>query len=147
MILYRPCKAAHMALDGEGAHLWGGRWNRVGRPMIYTAASPGLAVLEVLVHLDLPAELLPADFRLLTISIPDDVPIHRLDPSPTHNDACLAAGEGFLDAGTALGLSVRSIVVPQERNILLNPRHADMGRVRIEANDPFSLDPRLVGGR
>ena len=64
MIVYRLCKAVYSALDGEGARLWGGRWNSAGRPMVYAAASPSLAVLEVLVHLDLPAELLPDDLRL-----------------------------------------------------------------------------------
>lgn len=58
MVVYRLYKAARSALDGEGAPLCGGRWNRAGRPLVYTAASPSLAALEVLLHLDLPAELL-----------------------------------------------------------------------------------------
>ncbi|WP_337848235.1 RES family NAD+ phosphorylase [Sphingomonas sp.] len=145
MIVYRLCKAAHIALDGEGARLWGGRWNSVGRPMLYTAASPSLAVLEVLVHLDLPAELLPDDLRLLTIEIPDDAPVSRLDPSPMDNEACLVAGDAFLDAGEALALMVRSVIVPQERNVLVNVRHADSGRVEVRSNEPFGLDPRLLG--
>jgi len=151
MIVYRLCKAAHAALDGEGARLWGGRWNRAGRPMVYTAASPSLAVLEVLVHLDLPSALLPDDLRLLTIELPDDAALRRLDPGlpdapadgPTDDGACLAAGEAFLDGGDALGLMVRSVVVPQEWNLLLNPRHAGMARVRVRENEPFRLDPRL----
>ena len=147
MIVYRLCKAAHAALDGEGARLWGGRWNRAGRPMIYTAASPSLAVLEVLVHLDLPSALLPDDLRLLTIELPDDAAVRRLEPGPADdpNDdgACLAAGEAFLDSGDALGLMVRSVIVPQEWNLLLNPRHADMARVVMRENEPFRLDPRL----
>lgn len=53
MIVYRLCKAAHIALDGKGARLWGGRWNSADWPMVYTAATPSLAVLEILVHLDL----------------------------------------------------------------------------------------------
>ena len=40
--------------------------------MAYTAASPGLAVLEVLVLLDVPVELMLDDLRILTIEIPDD---------------------------------------------------------------------------
>ncbi|MEO8812991.1 MAG: RES domain-containing protein [Caulobacteraceae bacterium] len=54
-----------------GARLFGGRWNPAGRPTIYRAASPGLAVLEVLVPLDAPAELMPDDYRLPAIDIPD----------------------------------------------------------------------------
>lgn len=144
MIVYRLCKAAHIALDGEGARLWGGRWDSAGRPMVYTAATPSLAVLEILVHLDLPAELLPDDLRLLTIEVPDDALSYRLDADPADDAACLAQGDAFLGAGEALSLRVRSVVVPQEWNILLNVRHADMGKVKIIATDPFQLDPRLL---
>lgn len=144
MIAYRLCKAVHSALDGEGARLWGGRWNSAGRPMVYTAASPSLAVLEVLVHLDLPAELLPDDLRLLTIEIPDDVAVQRLDPSPANDDECRAAGDAFLESGNALVLMVRSVIVQQEWNMLLNVRHADMARVTVLDSKPFQLDPRLL---
>lgn len=144
MIAYRLCKAVHSALDGEGARLWGGRWNSAGRPMVYAAASPSLAVLEVLVHLDLPAELLPDDLRLLTIEIPDDVAMHTLAPSPTGDDDCRAAGDAFLEAVNALALMVESVIVPQERNVLLNARHADMARVKVQHSEPFRLDPRLI---
>ncbi len=144
MIVYRLCKAVHAALDGEGARLWGGRWNSPGRSMVYAAASPSLAVLEVLVHLDLPAELLPDDLTLLTIEIPDDTAIRRLEPMPANEDGCRAAGDGFLDAGDALALMVRSVVVPQEWNALLNVGHADMERIVVLASEPFRVDPRLL---
>lgn len=145
MIVYRLCKVAHLALDGEGARLWGGRWNSAGRPMVYTAATPSLAVLEVLVHLDLPAELLPDNLRLLTIEVPDDAPQRQLDIVPLDDTSCLAQGDAFLDAGDALALRVKSVVVPQEWNVLLNVAHADMVRVAIIGNEPFQLDPRLLG--
>lgn len=149
MIVYRLCKAVHAALDGEGARLWGGRWNSPGRPMVYTAASPSLAVLEVLVHLDLPAELIPDDMVLLTIKVPDDVVLEPIGDirqgaeAQTDIYACRQVGDAFLEAGTALGLTVRSIVVPQETNLLLNVRHTDMARVTVVASDPFAFDPRL----
>jgi len=145
VIVYRLAKAAFTALDGEGARLFGGRWNSPGRPMIYTAASPSLAVLEVLVHLDLPIDLMPDDYRLLAIDIPDDVPIERLDPAPADAEACLAAGDAFLTRGAALALLVPSVVVPQERNALINVRHAVMGAVRLVGDEPFRFDRRLVG--
>jgi RES domain-containing protein len=144
VIAYRLCKAVHSALDGEGARLWGGRWNSAGRPMVYAAASPSLAVLEVLVHLDLPAELLPNDLRLLTIEIPDNVATRTLDPSPTEDVDCRAAGDAFLVRGDALALMVRSVIVPQERNVLLNVRHADMARVTVQDSTAFQFDPRLL---
>lgn len=144
MIVFRLAKAAFTALDGEGARLYGGRWNAPGRPMVYAAASPSLAVLEVLVHLDLPPELLPEDYRLLAIDIPDDAPTERLDHRPADAAGCLALGEAFLDRGAALVLLAPSAVVPQERNALINVRHPAMGRVRQVRDEAFRLDPRLV---
>ena len=41
------------AFSGEGARLYGGRWNSPGVAMVYTAGSKSLATLEVLVHLDM----------------------------------------------------------------------------------------------
>jgi RES domain-containing protein len=144
VILYRLCKAAHVALDGEGARLWGGRWNSAGMPMVYAAATPSLAVLEVLVHLDLPAELLPDDLRMLKIEVPDDVALFRLESVPSDDASCIDAGDRFLTAGEALMMLVRSVVVPQEWNALINVRHPDMARVAVREEEPFRLDPRLL---
>lgn len=140
MIVHRLAKAAFTGLDGEGARLYGGRWNSPGRPMIYTAASPSLAVLEVLVHLDLPPELIPSDYRLLSIHVPDDAPVEELADLP---DDPLAIGDEFLQRGGALVLRVPSAVVPQESNSLINPRHPAAAALRLEANEPFSFDRRL----
>lgn len=74
---------------------------------MYAAASPSLAVVEVLVLLDLPAALLPDDPRLVRIEILDDVTMQALDPSPTNDADCRMAGEGerrFAQAMTALWL-------------------------------------------
>jgi RES domain-containing protein len=143
VIVYRLAKAAFTALDGEGARLYGGRWNSAGRPMIYTAASPSLAVLEVLVHLDLPIELMPDDYRMLAIDIPDDVDIERLDKTPASPETCPAIGDDFLARGASLALLVPSVVVPQECNALINVRQAAMGSVRLIGDEPFAFDRRL----
>ncbi len=113
--------------------------------MIYAAASPSLAVLEVLVHLDLPADLMPSDYRMLAIEIPDDAAFERLEQSPADADDCLAVGDDFLVRGAALALLVPSVVVPQERNALINVRHAGMASVRLIGNEAFRFDPRLLG--
>ncbi len=144
MIVYRLAKGAFVALDGEGARLFGGRWNSAGRPVVYAAASPSLALLEVLVHLDLPPELIPADYRLLTIEIPDDAPMERLGATPDEPAACVAIGDDFLSRGAALALLAPSVVVPQERNALINVRHPAMGGVRTVADQAFRFDPRLL---
>lgn len=145
MIVHRLAKAAFTALDGEGARLFGGRWNSPGRPMIYAAASPSLAVLEVLVHLDLPPELMPDDYRLLSLDLPDEGPIEHIDQTPDNDGARLAIGDRFLTQMASLALTVPSVVVPQERNTLINPRHPAAIGLRLLSNEPFSLDARLLG--
>ena len=52
MKAYRLVKAkrAVEAFNGEGARLYGGRWNAVGAPMVYAAQSRALAAMETLVH-------------------------------------------------------------------------------------------------
>ena len=145
MIVHRLVKTGYVGLDGEGARLYGGRWNSPGRPMIYTAASPSLALLEILVHFDLPPELIPSDYQLLAIEAPDDIAQERLEQTPTDAEACVRAGDDFLQRGMALSLSVASVVVPQERNLLINPRHADARRLRVLTAEPFTFDPRLLG--
>lgn len=140
MIVHRLAKAAFTGLDGEGARLFGGRWNSPGRPMIYTAASPSLAVLEVLVHLDLPPELIPSDYRLLSIFVPDDAPLADVAELP---DDPLSVGDAFLALGEALVLRTPSAVVPQEHNSLINPRHPAAAGLKLAADEPFRFDPRL----
>ncbi|WP_428490060.1 RES family NAD+ phosphorylase [Rhodopila sp.] len=71
MLAWRLCRRAHADLSGEGARRFGGRWNSVGRPLVYLAEHPALAALEVRVHFDLPFELLPVDFVLMQVVVPD----------------------------------------------------------------------------
>jgi RES domain-containing protein len=115
--------------------------------MVYTAASAGLAVLEVLVHLDLPPELMPDDYQLLGIQIPDHAPIESLDDTPADPAECAAIGDDFLVRAEALALLASSVVVPQERNALINPLHPAMADVAVVSRQPFRFDPRLAGAR
>ena len=58
MIVWRLCRHPFADLKGDGARLYGVRWNSPGRPMVYLAEHPALAALEVRVHLDLPLDLI-----------------------------------------------------------------------------------------
>ncbi len=60
-------------LSGEGGRLAAGRWNRLGRRIVYLAEHPALALLETLVHLEIDAEDMPNRFRLLSIDAPDGI--------------------------------------------------------------------------
>jgi RES domain-containing protein len=52
-------------------------------------------------------------------------------------------GDAWLAARTHAALSVPSVLVPQERNLLLDPAHPRFSEVRIGAPQPFRFDDRL----
>ena len=93
-------RAIHADLKGEGARRYGGRWNSPGLAAVYFADHPALAVLEVRVHLDLPPTLLPEDYVLMGVGLPDDS-VEELKDIP---DAPRQRGDSWL-------LSTRSAVL------------------------------------
>ncbi|HEV7329299.1 MAG TPA: RES family NAD+ phosphorylase [Bosea sp. (in: a-proteobacteria)] len=138
MRLWRVARAAFADLSGEGARLYGGRWNSPGRPVVYAAENPALAILEVRVHLDLAPELIPDDYALIEIetgaaSISEE---ERAEGPRALGDAWLSAGE------TAL-LKVPSFIAPRSANVLINPRHRDAAAIAVVGTQPFDFDRRL----
>jgi RES domain-containing protein len=137
------------AFTGEGARRFGGRWNSKGRPVIYSSASPSLAVLELLVHLQRQEVL--GDYLLAAVTFDDtlvtSIPIARLPsnwrtyPAPA---ALKALGDRWIDAGASAVLRVPSVIIDTESNYLLNPVHSDFGRCVCGKPRPFKLDPRLA---
>jgi RES domain-containing protein len=139
MDLGRLCRRPFSDLSGEGARLLGGRWNSPGRAVVYLAEHPALAAMEVRVHLDLPFELLPADFVLMRIEMPGGL-IADLNSVP---EETVAAGDAWLTESRSAALRVPSVLVPYAWNVLLNPRHLAASEARILAIEPFGFDPRL----
>jgi RES domain-containing protein len=145
-------KHAGSAFTGEGARLYGGRWNTPGTVILYTAQSQALAVLEMLVHLDSP-ELLKA-YVLFEVSMEESLVVDldrsalpknwRSEPPPARVQAM---GDAWVESATSVVLRVPSVIVPGESNFLLNPRHPDFSRVQIGKPIPFQFDSRLSGGR
>lgn len=119
--------------------------------MVYLASSASLAALEMLVHTDL--EDAPDDLVILEVYIPDDAIIDRflVGALPTNWRAvnapptCQELGDAWVEGGQTLGISLPSAVMPTEHNILLNPAHPDMLRVRVLSVTPFQFDLRLLG--
>lgn len=141
-------KYARSAFSGDGARIYGGRWNSPGTAMIYTAQSQSLAVLEMLVHLDSPDLLSNYVFFQVSIdpSYVKDLSFATLprnwkaDPVPARVQAI---GDDWFAGGASAVLRVPSALVPGESNFLLNPRHSDFGKMRIGKPIPFQYDPRL----
>lgn len=53
-------------------------------------------------------------------------------------------GDRWLEAGRSAVLRVPSVIVPTEWNYLLDPMHADFGRIVIGPKRAVQFDPRLV---
>ena len=153
MRAWRLARRAFLALDGEGARLYGGRWNTEGTAVVYAASSLALAALELLVHVD-PQDA-PDDLVALAIEVPDDAPHATVTPDAlpadwdrvTDHPACAEVGDRWARARERLVLRVPSAIVPEETNVLLNPAHPAMRRVRVAAERAFAFDRRLLGQR
>jgi RES domain-containing protein len=106
--------------------------------MVYLAEHPALAALEVRVHLDLPLELIPDDYVLMRITVPE-APFDSFDAPP--NTA--KYGDAWLSEARGPALRVPSVLVPHAWNILLNPRHPDAAQSFVSEVELFRFDPRL----
>jgi RES domain-containing protein len=137
------------AFDGEGARLYGGRWNHPGTAVVYCSATLSLAVLEFFVHLE--PDLAPGGLVAVPAFLPEDLSREEIEASALPSNWRLyPASESLKDLGTDWArrkrtamLAVPSAVIPRESNLLLNPAHPDFARVRIGPAEPFSFDPRM----
>lgn len=137
------------SLDGEGARKWGGRWNSIGIPAIYSGLAISTTLLEALVHLD--PDDFPEEFTLVTYELPDDVsqttvPLSDF-PTDWRNNRDTPwfrnRGDRWLSSGASLLLLTPSVIVPSEYNAIINPRHAEMTQVRIANVEAFPMDLRF----
>jgi len=134
-------------LSGSG---FPARWNPHNVQVIYTASSIALACLENLVHRT--GEGLNANFRLAEIAIPDDMTIDFIHfdslPENWHKtegySLCQEIGEEWVTQNKTCLLQVPSSIIPDETNILINPKHAEFGQITIKRIQPFSFDKRLI---
>ncbi len=119
--------------SGEGSFLYGGRWSSPGTRLSYASTYRSLAVLEYRAHID-PA-FASQDLVIATLVIPDDVLIAPTPPLPENwrqtpaPEALREVGDRFVAACEAAAMLVPSVIVPEESNVLINPKHPDMGRV------------------
>ncbi len=139
MIAWRVCRTVHADLTGDGARTFGGRWNSPGQPLVYMASSAALAVLEIRVHLDLPPDLLPDDYVLLSIDF-GDIPVEEVSIIPANPQQF---GDIWLHERRTPVLQVPSAIVTESTNLLLNPLHPLAKTATIVTQRPFAFDARL----
>jgi RES domain-containing protein len=147
---YRVLKAkyAAAAFDGEGARLYGGRWNSPGVGVVYASESLSLAVLEILVDLQTNAPL--PSYVSFTVEVPEAV-IEELPAAALPADwrefpappAVQALGDAWVARGSSAALRVPSAVLATAHNYLLNPAHPNFARLTITGPEPLDVDPRV----
>jgi RES domain-containing protein len=149
MIIYRITPAPHAAdIHGTGAALFPGRWNKKGIPVLYTAESRELALLETLVHI--PPLIIP-ELEILTLEIPDDsiAQLNKEDlpanwseyPAPV---SLAEIGNNWVKEGKTIALKVPSCIIHSSSNYILNCQHTQYDTVKVISHNGFYLDLRLV---
>ena len=152
MILWRIAtetrQYAATDLSGAGAARSPGRWNEEGQPVVYTTVSIALAVLETAAHIN--DKGLPLNRFLVRIDVPQAVwdareerPAAALPPSW----AAIPAGAASVKVGSnwraslsSALLLVPSVIVPEEYAALINPAHADAGKITATVVRPFEYN-------
>jgi RES domain-containing protein len=142
-------KYLNQAFSGEGAKIWGGRWNPAGYPAVYCAENLSLTILELIVHLEDDIDI--ESFAAIPVSF-DSTAVQSLDLSQLPeawdhlpiSPASMEVGRQWLDEKKFLALQVPSIIVPIESNYILNPLHPDFSRVEIGEPQGIRFDPRIA---
>lgn len=147
IISYRIVKEkhAHSAFSGEGARLYGGRWNSQGVAVVYTSDSLALCCLEVFVNL--PSYELLKDFVYFKLFF-DEKFVRGADLQDGWNDRPISKvsqeiGDNWILERNSAILRVPSVIIPEGNNYLINFNYQDSNQIKI--GDPISLDfdPRL----
>jgi RES domain-containing protein len=149
MRVWRLTRAVYSAdpLSGQGAALAGNRWNTPGVRMAYTSTSRPLAVLEMLVHVS--RDTVPADPVLIPIDVPDRL-VDEAQGLPSdwaelpYGPEARDFGDLWIAERASVALLVPSVVLPAERNLLINPAHPAVRRVKVQPPEPFAFDRRLL---
>jgi RES domain-containing protein len=150
MRFWRICRSryAAAAASGEGARLYGGRWNSRGVSVVYASTSLALAAVETFVNLE--PNLRPADLVAIEGEIPNAVEIRRLDPktlpadwNQTRDESLRRFGDEWIRGGRSAALLVPSAAIRGEWNVLLNPHHPDFSTIKLGKAVLFEFDARM----
>jgi RES domain-containing protein len=150
MRFWRICRRRHAASasSGEGARLFGGRWNSRGIPVVYASASLALAAVETFVNLE--PNLSPSDLVSVQGDIPQAVGIGVLDVKAlpalwyqTRDESLRRWGDDWIREGQNAALLVPSAAIRGEWNVLLNPAHARFSSIEFHTPEPFEFDARM----
>lgn len=150
MRFWRICRLRYtaQAATGEGARLYGGRWNSRGVRVVYASASLALAAIETFVNLE--PNLRPADLVSIEGEIPAGIETLTLDVKSlaarwhqTRDESLHRFGNEWIRAGQSAALLVPSAAIRGDWNVLLNPAHAEFPGILFRKREPFEFDVRM----
>ena len=137
-------------LQGYGGVLSEGRWHFSGAPIVYTASTRSLAMLERLVNDS--REILKTDLSIVIIQIPDNLKLIRIvegelydgwDSNP-YIPETQTLGSDFLSDKSAAVLQVPSSLCADEYNFIINPLHPDAKLIKCTDCSDFKYPLRLA---
>lgn len=147
IVSYRLIKEKHAqtAFDGEGARLFGGRWNSRGIPLVYTSESLALCCLEIFVHL--PSYDLLSDYVYFQTIFDDELVedaqlFDGWDARPV-SKISQVIGDQWANKKQSPVLRVPSIIVPESNNYLIDVSDPDVSKIKTSDPLPLRFDPRL----
>ena len=150
MKFWRMCRRRYVAeaASGEGARLYGGRWNSRGVRVVYASTSLALATVETFVNLE--PNLRPKDLVSIEGEIPETLEVERVHLKAlaprwyrTRDESLRHFGDDWVAAGRTVALLVPSAAILGEWNVLLNPAHTEFPRVTFQQPKPFKFDARM----
>jgi RES domain-containing protein len=137
------------AFTGEGARVYGGRWNSRGTAVVYVSEHESLAALELFVHLtplspngEYLSFRLQWDDKLTEYFSVKDLPQDWNAEPPTFQT--MQIGDEWVRAAKSVALAVPSVLSTSEMNFLLNPKHLDFKKIKISQPVEYRFDSRLL---
>ena len=148
MQLFRIADARHPIWDATGAAFVGGRWNKVGQPVIYASPSYSCAMLEILAHANIGR--IPKHQMFVRINVPNTLRIERFEdgalPNGWDTQDCRVArqfGDKWLAEARSAILLVPSVVARLDFIAVVNPAHPDAKLLKPTDPENVVWDERL----
>ena len=147
MSVFRMADARFGIMSAYGASNFGGRWNSVGFDAVYACWTYEGCLLEKLVHVN--SKRIPPSQSYVVIDIKKGVRVSEfqdVDVADWINDRSATAmyGDKWLASASTVALIVPGAVAnPFQRNIVINPNHAQYANLSVSSPVAVNWDTRL----
>ena len=145
-----PYTTAEQAFSGEGSFNYGGRFNaKNGHHVVYASDSLALAAIETMANVGDFAELEQMVYFKITVEEAQIERVRRDDlpagwKSWRYRPATQEIGDAWAREARSLALSVPSVVLPEGRNVLINPRHPAFDMEAVSGPVGLGIDQRIT---